>query len=200
MAVRDDFSAGEVLAAADLNDTFAAKLPYSYGTATPTTSEDGFLWYDENDTPPTPKFWDGAAFQALTSGKILQVVETNDDTGVTNSTTTYTDLLTLSITPSNTSSKVLVFASALLVATANTNAYSKTQITRGGTTINEANLVGNGTAASNILLHTLTQLDSPGVNTSVQYKLQMAKGSGLTASAETRAGHNYSLTLLEVAL
>lgn len=31
MAVRDDFTAGEVLAAADLNDTFAAKLDYPSG-------------------------------------------------------------------------------------------------------------------------------------------------------------------------
>ena len=31
MAVRDDFSAGEVLAAADLNDTFAAKLDLAGG-------------------------------------------------------------------------------------------------------------------------------------------------------------------------
>jgi len=74
MAVRDDFSAGEVLAAADLNDTFAAKLPYSYGTATPSTTTDGFLWYDENDTPPTPKFWDGSAFQNVAeAGGLVQV-------------------------------------------------------------------------------------------------------------------------------
>jgi hypothetical protein len=29
MAVRNDFTAGEVLAAADLNDTFASKLDYA---------------------------------------------------------------------------------------------------------------------------------------------------------------------------
>lgn len=63
MAVRNDFTAGEVLAAADLNDTFASKLPYSYGTATPSTTDSGFLWYDSNSTPAAPKFWDGAAFQ-----------------------------------------------------------------------------------------------------------------------------------------
>jgi hypothetical protein len=65
MAVRDDFTAGEVLAAADLNDTFAEKVPFAYGTATPTTTVEGFVWYDENNTPPTPKFWDGSAFQSV---------------------------------------------------------------------------------------------------------------------------------------
>ena len=67
MAVRDDFTAGEVLAAADLNDTFGSRVPFSYGTATPTTTVDGFVWFDENSTPPEPKFWDGAAFQAVSA-------------------------------------------------------------------------------------------------------------------------------------
>jgi hypothetical protein len=65
MAIRDDFTAGEVLAAADLNDTFNSKIPYAYGTATPSTTVDGFVWFDENSTPPAPKFWDGAAFQLV---------------------------------------------------------------------------------------------------------------------------------------
>jgi hypothetical protein len=65
MAVRDDFTAGEVLAAADLNDTFASKPPFAYGTATPSTTVEGFIWYDENDTPPTAKFWDGSAFEPV---------------------------------------------------------------------------------------------------------------------------------------
>ena len=67
MAIRTDFTAGEVLAAADLNDTFASKPPFAYGTATPTTTVEGFIWYDENSTPPEPKFWDGAAFQAVSA-------------------------------------------------------------------------------------------------------------------------------------
>lgn len=67
MAIRDDFTAGEVLAAADLNDTFASKPPFAYGTATPTTTVEGFIWYDENDTPPTAKFWDGSTFENITA-------------------------------------------------------------------------------------------------------------------------------------
>ena len=68
MAIRDDFTAGEVLAAADLNDTFASKPPFAYGTATPTTTVEGFIWYDEGDTPPTAYFWDGTEFQPFNSG------------------------------------------------------------------------------------------------------------------------------------
>ena len=62
MAIRDDFTAGEVLAAQDLNDTFDSKISFTYGTATPSTTVEGFVWYDENQTPPTPKFWDGSSF------------------------------------------------------------------------------------------------------------------------------------------
>ena len=80
MAVRDDFSAGEVLAAADLNDTFASKLPYSYGTATPTTTDSGFLWYDSNSTPAAPKFWNGSAFVAFPAG--LSYIHTETFSGV----------------------------------------------------------------------------------------------------------------------
>jgi hypothetical protein len=62
MAVRDDFAPGEVLAAADLNDTFASRVPFAFGTATPTTTTTGFLWYDSNFTPPVGKVWNGSAF------------------------------------------------------------------------------------------------------------------------------------------
>ena len=74
MAVRDDFAPGEVLAAADLNDTFASKLPYEYSDSEPTTDVEGFLWYDENDTPPTPKFWDGSAFQDVAPAGGLELI------------------------------------------------------------------------------------------------------------------------------
>jgi hypothetical protein len=74
MAVRDDFSAGEVLAAADLNDTFASKLPYSFGTATPTTTDSGFLWYDSNSTPAVAKYWDGSSFATLVPAPGLELI------------------------------------------------------------------------------------------------------------------------------
>jgi hypothetical protein len=82
MAIRDDFTAGEVLAAADLNDTFGAKIPYAYGTATPSTTVDGFVWYDENSTPPAPKFWDGAAFQPVSAPSGLVHVATESFSAV----------------------------------------------------------------------------------------------------------------------
>lgn len=108
MAVRDDFTAGEVLAAADLNDTFASKLPYSYGTATPSTTDSGFLWYDSNSTPAATKFWDGSAFVPF-GGKIRQVVRATDTTTRSTTNTTATDTgITVTITPQQSTSAILL--------------------------------------------------------------------------------------------
>ena len=91
MAIRDDFAPGEVLAAADLNDTFASKAPFQYGTVEPTTDVEGFIWFDENDTPATPKYWDGTEFVPFPSG--VSALTVADVTGTTGTviTHTYTD-------------------------------------------------------------------------------------------------------------
>ena len=118
------WSAGEVLSASDLNAEFASKLPYSYGTATPSTTDNGFLWYDSNSTPAAPKFWDGAAFQALTSGKILQIVRATDATDRTTTSNTYVDAsLSVTITPQNSTSAVLLMWTARPNLAANTAGY-----------------------------------------------------------------------------
>jgi hypothetical protein len=67
MAIRSDFSPGEVLTAADLNDTFDSKPTFSYGTATPSTPSQGDIWYDSNFTPAAAKFYDGSVWNPLTS-------------------------------------------------------------------------------------------------------------------------------------
>jgi len=110
MAVRNDFAPGEVLAAADLNDTFASRVPFAFGTATPTTTENGFLWYDSTGAPskPTPKFWDGSAFVPL-GGKVLQVVRATDLTNRTTSSTTYVDAsISVTITPKKSDSAIML--------------------------------------------------------------------------------------------
>lgn len=71
MAIRDDFAPGEVLTSADLNDTFASKPPYEYSDTEPTTNlVGGFLWFDTNDSPPTPYYYDAdeAEFVPFPSG------------------------------------------------------------------------------------------------------------------------------------
>jgi hypothetical protein len=76
----------------DVNDALGSKVPFAYGTATPSTTVEGFVWYDENDSPPTPKFWDGSDFVPFPSGPGDAVitgttgspnVNTTDDPGFT---------------------------------------------------------------------------------------------------------------------
>jgi hypothetical protein len=68
MAVRNDFTAGEVLAAADLNDTFGSKPTKTSATTAPGSPAAGDLWFDTNDTPPTAKFYDGTDWQTFSAG------------------------------------------------------------------------------------------------------------------------------------
>lgn len=68
MAIRNDFAPGEVLAAADLNDTFASKPTKTVGTTAPGSPATGDLWYDTNTTPPTAKFYDGTSWQTFSAG------------------------------------------------------------------------------------------------------------------------------------
>ena len=94
----------------ELSDALAEKLPYSYGTATPSTTDEGFLWYDENDTPPTPKFWDGAAFQALGGGAVLQVARATRTSSLNIASSSYVDVLNITVTPKKPTSEMYVTA------------------------------------------------------------------------------------------
>ena len=52
------------------------------------------------------------AIPSISGGKILQVVQTTEDTAYSNSGSSYTSVLSTSITPSATTSKVLILVSA----------------------------------------------------------------------------------------
>jgi hypothetical protein len=207
MAVRDDFTAGEVLAAADLNDTFASKPPFAYGTATPTTTVEGFIWYDENDTPPAPKFWDGAAFETFGGGKILQVASVTKINSFSTTATAFTDVtdLTLTITPSSTSNKILVMA-MLTLSNALTIYNTGARVIRGASTVvsgqtgaygDIANLGERNGAAIYMLL------DSPATVSATTYTVQIRNEGGSTSAATLNSlgglGATSSFTVIEVA-
>jgi ABC-type phosphate/phosphonate transport system substrate-binding protein len=185
MAVRDDFAPGEVLAAADLNDTFASKLPYSYGTATPITTVDGFLWYDENDTPPTPKFWDGSAFQALTSGKILQVVRATDATDRSTTSTSFVDVtgMSVTITPKKSTSAVIIVANYLVRNNSEGEASFMTITDNSNNSISGAESALHGAAAAGANFSTLFNqmaYATPATTSAVTYKLRFRVESSST--------------------
>jgi hypothetical protein len=199
MAVRNDFTAGEVLAAADLNDTFASKLPYSFGTATPTTTDEGFLWYDSTGTPSmaTPKFWDGSAFVPF-GGKILQIVRATDSTDRSTTSTSFVDVtgMSVTITPQKSDSAVLLILT-VLAQSPDGNAFLDFQITdASNNAISGANRgrVYDTNAGSDRISTILIGYSTPATTSPTTYKVRflVSSGTGVFLNA-TQTGQLYAI-------
>jgi hypothetical protein len=197
MAIRDDFTAGEVLAAADLNDTFASKPPFAYGTATPSTTVEGFIWYDENDTPPAPKFWDGSAFETFGGGKILQIVRATDSTNRSTTSTSFVDAsISVTITPQNSDSAVLIVASFLAVGAAagNRTDYQVTDSSNNAISGAQETRFGATGVSDLIATQTLVAYATPATTSATTYKLRfkVTGGTGQIFNA-TQTGQMYAI-------
>ena len=134
------------------------------------------------------------------AGNILQVVNNSGTTTTTNSTVTYSSLITASITPLSTSNNILVCCHATLGITASASAYGQIAIFRGttsGTLLLEP-LGGLGTASTNYQSLTGLHLDNPSTTSSQTYTLALRKGSSGTSSVTTD-GFRYTITLMEIA-
>ena len=115
-------------------------------------------------------------------GKVLQVVQGTTTTQATNSTTTFADTgLTVSITPSAATSKVLVLvALAAYGEQSSTFADGKFRLMRGATEIAQSgrlNLYASGSGATYVAVSStqpLTYLDSPSTTSATTYKMQFA--------------------------
>ena len=68
MAVRTSFTSGEVLAAADLTDTFNSKPKKTTASSAPGSPATGDLWFDTTTSPAIAKFWSGSAWQTFSAG------------------------------------------------------------------------------------------------------------------------------------
>ena len=186
MAIRTDFTAGEVLAAADLNDTFASKPPFAYGTATPSTTVEGFIWYDENDTPPAPKFWDGSAFETFGGGKILQVVRATDTTTRTTTSTSYVDAsISVTITPTKSDSAVLLVWNANRRAGNNDFIFSTiTDNSNNPISGAENCYVGVSNGSDVQMTNTIIAYATPATTSAVTYKGRFKSNSGAMAQLQ----------------
>lgn len=135
--------------------------------------------------------------QGMYAGAVLQVVQTVKTDTFTTTNTTFTDVtgLSVSITPSSASNKILVICYAVL-SNQNTSAnyYSFARLMRGSTAIMVGDAAGSRLQASYANAspnNTVSQaagvsyLDSPATTSSVTYKLQVASESGGTVSIGT---------------
>jgi hypothetical protein len=150
-----------------------------------------------------------SAVQA-SSGRVLQVVEGSTSTLVSNTTTSFVDTgLTASITPSSTTSKILVMFSQQATSgrTASTSEINlDLQLLRGATVLIEyADYVQFANAASLANLGGMisaTFLDSPATTSSTTYKLQGRPDStsnSQQASFQTGSRGRSSIVLMEIA-
>ena len=142
-------------------------------------------------------------------GKILQVVQGRTKTLVTTSSASYVDIgLEATITPSSTSSKILVICNvAGIMFDATSGAFVKIILLRDST-----NVTGDvaapflayphlflGTAAARSAPTAINYLDSPSTTAATTYKIQSANSGGGTVNFQ-RDGQVYStIILMEVA-
>ena len=145
------------------------------------------------------------------TGSVLQVVQGTTTTTVANQTTSYVDsTLTANITPTSTTSKILVIIGQMVRVYSQTNNYlvGRVQLLRGATVVGayvNATELSATTGSGGYMIGGATQafnyLDSP-ANTSTQtYKTQIAMsttGSGSTCEAQS-AGSLSTMILMEIA-
>ena len=133
----------------------------------------------------------------------MQVVQGTTTTGVTVASVTPTDSgITATITPTLSTSKVLVFISATLYQYKNTgNLESGGRIMRGATAIvdwDTYKLLASDTKLGGV--YGLNYLDSPATNSATTYKLQIAVGStanGMQITAQPNSAPS-SIILMEI--
>jgi len=172
-------------------------------------------------TVSTAKIVDGAVTSAkLSAGKVLQVLSTvkTDTFSTASETPTFTDVtgLSVSITPSSTSSKILIFVNMYASGgVSGMRHYSR--LVRGSTAICVGDSAGSRlqVSAYNVNERTATMngfpitfLDSPNTTSSTTYKVQVTaetadtiyiNRSGLDSNADTYARTASTITVMEVA-
>jgi hypothetical protein len=216
---RKIFVAGEILTAADLQanavdqsvmvfDDSAAR-----GSAIPTPSE-GMVTYlsDVNAL----EVYTGAAFVPVPvgAGSVLQVVSTTKTDSFSMSSSAFADVTGLSatITPSSTSSDILVVAN-FLTGVADSGVVTRVNLLRDSTNIAQSTGSGTGdqtftpfgASASTGQMVGISHLDSPATASAVTYKIQIASSTnGITSYVGRYAANDLFrsasfITLMEVA-
>jgi hypothetical protein len=138
-------------------------------------------------------------------GKVLQVVNQLYQTVTSSSSGTFADTgITLNITPTSATSKVLVLINVQGVEKSAANAGNAVdfQILRGATVIGGVDAI-NFTNSSLKLInsYSCTILDSPATTSATTYKLQFRNDAGNVASVTINAGglnDSSTITLMEI--
>jgi len=141
------------------------------------------------------------------TGKVLQVVSNNFTAGVssTGGTGTYTDLITIAITPTSATSKILmsVHVGSLYMNVGGTN-QTNWRLARNGSTCTGQNTnyhaeVGrNETAAGTRMSISMQALDEPATTSSVTYSVQVERHNGTGGIQINDTAGTTSIILMEI--
>ena len=142
---------------------------------------------------------------ALPAGSVLQVVQGITTTEVTSSLATYVNTgLSASITPTSSSSKILVMVTHGTITKSNGLSTNRVmlKLLRDST---DLYVFGNGllytaTALQNRGSASFTYLDSPATTSSVTYKTQVANGDAAAEVQVQTNGSASTITLMEIAV
>jgi hypothetical protein len=204
---RKVFTAGEVLAAADVNSFLMDQSVMSFagtaarGSAIPSPVE-GMTAYLEDSN--ILSLYDGSAWKTslATTGSILQVVTDVEAVQVSTTSASFvTSNAEATITPKSTNSRILILVSGMVEMT-QTPQSVQTAIYRGGAGGSEiTNTVQDYYQSTGNFFWTigLNHLDSPNTTSATTYTLMFRKGSGIGGVNIQPSGSKTNITLLEVA-
>lgn len=192
------FTAGDVLTAANMNISARTGVPVfadstardaGFGGTGEKVLAEGQLCYLESTN--VVQYYDGAAWATVgpSTSAVAQVKSTAKTDTFTSTSTSFTDItgLSVSITPTNASNKVLVNVS--ISVDGPSGDFPEFQLVRDSTAIGIADAAGNRTRATFQSLNDLASgnqmstesmmfLDSPATTSATTYKLQGRVGSG----------------------
>ena len=150
----------------------------------------------------------GLKWATASSAKVLQVVSAKGTSAYSNSTSTFTDItgMTATITPTASTSKILILASCPIYSdnagASNVHNYSLSRLVGGATpTQLQLNSFGTYNYASSTSPEFITgvsfvYMDSPATTSAYTYKLQAKIGSASLVSVDSTSGQ--TITLLEI--
>jgi hypothetical protein len=143
----------------------------------------------------------GSALTNLSAGKVLQVVQTVLSSQITVSSNTETEMLNVAITPSATSSKVLVTLTSAPAGVSSGTEF-KLLLYRDSTEVyGYAYYFGSGAAGVYVAGPNGMYLDSPNSTSAITYRVKLTRrwGSGDCIFNHTNGEAKTSLTAMEIA-
>jgi hypothetical protein len=201
---RKVFVAGEILTASDVNVNLMDQAVQVFDDATDRTTQlpsptEGMVTYLK-DVKQVQAFT-GAAFTPV--GGILQVVSVSTSTETSISSATFANItgLAATITPSSSSSKVLILVSLNIRVDTNSTDFQQAdvRILRGSDVAEDFIRVATKARSNTqvVATHSLQRLDSPASTSAVTYQMQGKTNTGTVDFQNSNA--TSSITLMEVA-